>query len=248
MPKIVNYPRKSFDTAFTIAEAVEKLGGKCTEQLLGDKLGKKMGGGSFVADITSAIKHGLITKEKNNLKITDLYKNIKLSYTEDEKNDNLIKSFLLPDTYSEILERFDKKELPIDVLDKMLIKEYNVADNISQLVANNLIKGAEKLGLIVNGKVSLNKEILEEVKKDAAEKADEEEEKNDSESSKGKESKHTIGNNSSIAKKIKENIENGQAIQKEVVININIQLTVPETTNEEVYEKFFAAMKKNLLS
>ncbi len=41
MPKIVNYPRKSFDTAFTIAETVEKLGGKCSEQLLGDKLGKK---------------------------------------------------------------------------------------------------------------------------------------------------------------------------------------------------------------
>lgn len=248
MPKIVNYPRKSFDTAFTIAEAVEKLGGKCTEQLLGDKLGKKMGGGSFVADITSAIKHGLITKEKNNLKITDLYKNIKLSYTEDEKNDNLIKSFLLPDTYSEILERFDKKELPIDVLDKMLIKEYSVADNISQLVANNLIKGAEKLGLIVNGKVSLNKDLLEQVKKDAAETIKEKDDSSESEDAKGKESKNPTGDDSSITKKLKEGIEKGQTFQKEVVININIQLTVPETTNEEVYEKFFAAMKKNLLS
>jgi hypothetical protein len=30
-------------------------------------------------------------------------------------------------------------------------------------------------------------------------------------------------------------------------ININIQLTLPETTDESVYEKFFAAMKKHLL-
>lgn len=248
MPRIVNYPRKSFDTAYTIAETVEKLGGKCTEQLLGDKLGKKRGGGSFVADITAAIKHGLITKEKDNLKITDLYKNITLSYTDDEKNENLIKSFLLPDTYREILERFDKKELPIDVLDKMLIKEYDVANNISQLVANNLIKGAEKLGLIVTGKVSLNKDLLEQAKQDAAEKNIGELVNDQSEITKRKELKADIGDDPSITKKLKESIYNGQTIQKEVVININIQLSVPETTNEEVYEKFFAAMKRNLLS
>lgn len=247
MPKIVNYPRKSFDTAFTIAETVEKLGGKCSEQLLGDKLGKKKGG-SFISDITSSIKHGLITKEKNNLKITDLYKDIKLSYTDDEKNTNLIKSFLLPDTYREILERFDKNELPIDVLDKMLIKEYNVANNISQLVANNLIKGAEKLGLIVNGKISLNKDLLEQAKKDAAEKSEEENDDNVVVTQKGKSSKNESSVDTSITQKLKDNIGNGQTIQKDVVININIQLTVPETTNEEVYEKFFAAMKKNLLS
>ncbi len=33
-----------------------------------------------------------------------------------------------------------------------------------------------------------------------------------------------------------------------VVINLNIQLTVPETTDEKVYDKFFEAMKKHLLS
>ncbi len=38
------------------------------------------------------------------------------------------------------------------------------------------------------------------------------------------------------------------AAGKDVAININIQLTVPETTNEEVYQKFFEAMKKHLLS
>lgn len=33
-----------------------------------------------------------------------------------------------------------------------------------------------------------------------------------------------------------------------VVINLNIQLTMPETTDEKVYDKFFEAMKKHLLS
>jgi hypothetical protein len=33
-----------------------------------------------------------------------------------------------------------------------------------------------------------------------------------------------------------------------LTVNINIQLTLPDTTDEQVYEKFFAAMKKHLLS
>ena len=33
-----------------------------------------------------------------------------------------------------------------------------------------------------------------------------------------------------------------------IVLNVNIQLAVPETTDADVYDKFFAAMKKHLLS
>jgi len=35
---------------------------------------------------------------------------------------------------------------------------------------------------------------------------------------------------------------------KGIVININIQLTVPETTDEKIYDKFFEALKKHLLT
>lgn len=37
-------------------------------------------------------------------------------------------------------------------------------------------------------------------------------------------------------------------IGNNVTLNINIQLTIPETENEKVYENFFQAMKKHLLS
>lgn len=33
-----------------------------------------------------------------------------------------------------------------------------------------------------------------------------------------------------------------------LTVNLNIQLTVPETTDEKVYDKFFESMKKHLLS
>jgi hypothetical protein len=47
---------------------------------------------------------------------------------------------------------------------------------------------------------------------------------------------------SNLSKKITNSNNSG------VTININIQLTVPETTDEKVYDKFFEAMKKHLLS
>jgi hypothetical protein len=46
----------------------------------------------------------------------------------------------------------------------------------------------------------------------------------------------------SIAKQITSNLGSN------VTLNINIQLTIPETENEKVYESFFEAMKKHILS
>jgi hypothetical protein len=33
-----------------------------------------------------------------------------------------------------------------------------------------------------------------------------------------------------------------------VTVNINVQLVLPESTDEEVYRKFFAAMREHLIS
>ena len=246
MPKISNYPIKPLTTAIEIAENVDKLGAKCSVQLLADKLDKKIGG-SFNSDISASIKHGLIEKNKNELKLTELYTNIKLAYNPEEKQENLQKAFLKPDTYKEILQRFDGNEIPIEVLDKILIREYDVKEAISQTVANNMIKGGESVGLIKNGKVNLNGIELEskENSEDVIEKPIKAQESTKKETKKNSVTSKQPDANAkpSIAEKL--DLSN---INKEVVININIQLSVPETTNEEVYDKFFAAMKKHLLS
>lgn len=39
-----------------------------------------------------------------------------------------------------------------------------------------------------------------------------------------------------------------QGLGPGITVNINIQLTVPDTTDETVYDKFFAALKKHLLT
>lgn len=47
---------------------------------------------------------------------------------------------------------------------------------------------------------------------------------------------------SSLTRQLTRNLGNN------VTLNINIQLTIPETENEKVYENFFEAMKRHLLS
>jgi hypothetical protein len=54
--------------------------------------------------------------------------------------------------------------------------------------------------------------------------------------------KETKENNPSLTQQITKNLGSN------VTLNINIQLTIPETENEKVYESFFEAMKKHLLS
>ncbi len=239
MAKIVNYPRKSFETALEIATTVAKLGGKCNEQTLADKLSKKVSSGSFADDVNSSIKHELVTKDKQIIKVTPLYSEIQLAYSDNEKIISLRKAFFAPSTYKEIFERFNRQAIPIDVLDKILIREYDVNPSISKTVANNIIKGGESLGIIKDNIVQLEDEPIE------AKKTDEKVINNDEDDI----IKQDENSGNTVAGiKIKDKKINIDSIQKEVVININIQLTVPETTDEEVYEKFFSAMKRNLLS
>ncbi|MCX6651186.1 MAG: DUF5343 domain-containing protein [Methanomassiliicoccales archaeon] len=50
------------------------------------------------------------------------------------------------------------------------------------------------------------------------------------------------------AKPIEKLVELKVPSSPQVILNVNIQLAVPETTDEDVYDKFFAALKKHLMS
>lgn len=247
-----NYPNKSFTRALEVAEHVNDLGGKCNLQTLAEKMDKKIGG-SFHDDVNAAVKFDLILKEKDLLRLSDRFTEIELAYTDDEKQQFLRNAFLLPDLYREVLARFKGKPLPIDVLDKMLIREYDVSKSISKTVGRNLIKGGENVELIQDGKViefdfmSTNSPeqsdegrpvatavAIEPTKRTQRKKVDRQQPT----------SSIPEGKKSTSITSIKEELSTNSNIS----LNINIQLTVPETTNEEVYEKFFAAMKKHLLS
>jgi hypothetical protein len=98
---------------------------------------------------------------------------------------------------------------------------------IEMLISANLIE--EKEGLLYLKKKTAEKSVKK---------------KESPASTHTEETADTSENLTSIATK---KIVNGLG-NNNVTLNINIQLTIPETENEKVYENFFKAMKKHLLS
>lgn len=159
MPKIVDYPHASFKSVFEIAAAVDYLGGSCSVESCAERMKKKVSG-AFKSLISAAVKHGLLTYKKDVLSVTELYRHHKLGYNEQEKLEVLRKSFLMPSLYQKIYERFKGKELPISMLDKLLIRELNVEEAYASRVSGYFVDGAKTVKLLENGQL-VNDDNLE---------------------------------------------------------------------------------------
>ena len=147
MGKLSEYPRASFKAAQELADAVDSLGGTSSVELAADKIGNKVGG-AFFYTMGASQKFNLITHKAGQLKTSSLYRDIKLAYTEEEKKSLLVTSFLSPVVFARLYERFKGKELPIAMLEKMLIKEYDVDDNAASRIKKYFVEGAKSIGLL----------------------------------------------------------------------------------------------------
>ena len=147
MPKIIQYPRSSLSNSLKLAEAVYDLGGSCTEEMSAEKLGKKLSG-SFRAVVSSTGKYGLIERTKGQLYVTDLYKNYKMAYSDVEAHNLLKRSFLNIPVFQEVVDRFANTKVPLTILDKLFIREFNVSQNEASKIAGYFINGAKKVGLM----------------------------------------------------------------------------------------------------
>ena len=160
MPKNLNYPLASFQKAYALADAVNALGGTCTIENCAQKMQRKVSGG-FMVIISSSQKFKLVNFEKGLITTTEEYKLIKHSYTNSERLDLLRKAFLSPQIFSLLYDRFKGKELPTEMLDKILIREFGVEENTAGRVAGYFVDGLKTYGLL-NGSAVLdpaNKEV-----------------------------------------------------------------------------------------
>ncbi len=147
MPKNLNYPLASFQKAYTLAESVDALGGSCSVEMCAEKMQRRISGG-FMVIISSAQKFSLITFEKSIITITEEYKLIKNSNTNNEKMAFLKKAFLMPQVFSIMYDRFKGSELPVNMLDKILISEFGIEENKAGRVAGYFIDGLKSFGLL----------------------------------------------------------------------------------------------------
>lgn len=149
MAKIIDYPRASLRSALQLAEAVDGFAGSCSTELAAEQLGKKMSG-AFQALVASAAKYGLIESKAGKLSICPLYRNYKLAYTPEESARHLQDALLSPPLFKDIYERFKGQRLPIAYFEKMLIKEFQVPEDLASRVGGYFIDGAKQVGILSN--------------------------------------------------------------------------------------------------
>ena len=147
MPKLIDYPRTSYTGAWELAEVTDDTGGKCSIETAAKKLDRKVSG-SFKAIIGSAVKFGLLTSKRELLSTTTLFKRIKHAYDKQEELLFHREAFLLPPLFTQICRKFRSRELPVQMLDIMLIREFNVEEINAQGVAKAFVEGCKMVGLL----------------------------------------------------------------------------------------------------
>lgn len=159
MPKNLNYPLASFKKSYELAIAVDELGGSCSIENCAQKLKRKVSGG-FMVIISSAQKFNLIEFEKGIITISEKFKLIKYAYSDTERTELLKNAFLAPHVFSILFERFKGKEFPVNALDKILIREFGIEENVANRIAGYFIEGSKTYGLLNGSNVVAGNETL----------------------------------------------------------------------------------------
>ena len=147
MPKLIDYPRTTYTSAWEVADVVDDTGGKCALDTCARKLNRKVSG-SFKAIVGSAVKFGLLTSKRELLTTTTLFRRIKHAY--DKKEEILFhrEAFLTPPLFTQLCRKFRQRELPIQMLDVMLIREFGVEEINAPSVAKAFVEGARMVGIL----------------------------------------------------------------------------------------------------
>lgn len=147
MPKLIDYPRTSYTGAWEVAEVVDDTGGKCTLETCARKLNRKVSG-SFKAIVGSAVKFGLLTSKREVLTTTTLFRRIKHAYDKQEELLFHREAFLTPPLFTQLCRKFRSRELPVAMLDVLLIREFGVEEINAQGVSKAFVDGARMVGLL----------------------------------------------------------------------------------------------------
>ena len=147
MPKLIDYPRTSYAGAWELGEIVDDTGGKCAIETAARKLNRKVSG-SFKAIIGSAVKFGLLTSKRDLLTTTTLFKRIKHAYDKQEELLFHREAFLTPPLFTQLCRKFRTRELPVQMLDVMLIREFSVEEINAPGVAKAFVEGSRMVGLL----------------------------------------------------------------------------------------------------
>ncbi|MEJ7663548.1 MAG: hypothetical protein WKG07_30395 [Hymenobacter sp.] len=96
----------------------------------------------------SAVKFGLLTSKRELLTTTTLFRRIKHAYDKQEELVFHREAFLTPPLFTQLCRKFRGRELPVAMLDVLLMREFEVEEINAQSVAKAFIDGSRMVGLL----------------------------------------------------------------------------------------------------
>lgn len=150
MPKAVDYPRAGLDRCLELARAVHELGGDCTLAAAAQRLGARPGG-TFHAIVSAAGRYGFVTARRGRLRTEAAFRAYRLAYDAAERERALAGALGNVPLFRRLLERFAGRPLPEGHLDRMLVREYAVAEASGERVAGYFRDAVRAAGLLNGG-------------------------------------------------------------------------------------------------
>lgn len=143
--------------AMPIADAVTKL--KELYKNLGDSkaynrenFAQGMGykdakNGAYLRAVAALIQYGLVQKDGNSYKLSDVSKRILIPTTETSESEAVKEAALTPSLFAQLYERYEGQELPV-LLPNILVKEFGILDGAKNKAAGVFKQSMEHIGIL----------------------------------------------------------------------------------------------------
>ncbi len=118
------------------------------------------GGGAFKGKISSLLKYNLIDSKENEINLTTLAINILNSYDAKEEKRFLFKAFINISLFNQLIDRFKDSGINLNILDKILIREYEIDNKNVKKVSKCIIKSLDFLEILDKETGNLDKSII----------------------------------------------------------------------------------------
>ncbi len=161
------YPFYSIDEALKFIANIEKLGGRnVSESVLLKELNiKQPNTRSFWGKVTSAKQFGLLIVDGKNYTLTERARLILRPKDEASKKNVLMESFLTPELYKELHDKFGGQQLPpVETLGNILFHDHNLNVNVSLDAAKAFIESAKYVNLLGQDNIFKSPQKAEEIK------------------------------------------------------------------------------------
>ena len=142
------YPPIGIEEALKFAEIIDKLGGRnISEQILLQELGLNTKTKSFWAKTAGAKQFDLIAVDGKTYTLTERARLLLRPKSESDKKNLLRETFLTPELYKDLNERFKEKPIP-EALPNILHHDYSMNKNVSNDAVDAFIESAKFVGLL----------------------------------------------------------------------------------------------------